>query len=96
MKTDCGGTHKPEYNKACCIRFLIEMSEISSNSNLFHKFANVFLTNINHSNKSNLLNFESYKFDILSGFLNALTKLICHYYFLCKKLNFTFLYFHFF
>lgn len=84
MKIDCGEIHKPEYTKACCIRFLIEMTEISTNSNLFHKFANVFLTNINHSNKINLLKFESYKFDILSAFLSSLTKLISHYYFISK------------
>jgi len=84
MKIDCGAIHKPEYSKACCIRFLIEMTEISTNSNLFHKFANVFLTNINHSNKNNLLSFEAYKFDVLSAFLNSLTKLITHYYFICK------------
>ena len=84
MKIDCGAVHVPEYSKACCIRFIIEMTEISSNTNLFHKFANVFLTNINHSNKSNLLNFEGYKFDILSAFLNSLIKLITHYYFISK------------
>jgi hypothetical protein len=84
MKIDCGAIHKPDYTKSCCIRFLIEMTEFSNNANLFHKFANIFLTNINHSFKSNLLSFGNYKFDILSNLLNCLTKLITYYYFINK------------
>jgi hypothetical protein len=82
MKTDCGSIHKPDYTKACCIKFLVEMSEISQNCHLYYKFANLFLTHINHSNKNNLLNFENYKIDVLCGFLNALTKIVSHYYYL--------------
>lgn len=82
MKTDCGNIHKPDYSKACCIKFLIEMNELSQNCTLYHKFAKLFLRTLNHSNKNNSLNFENFKFDILSSFLDILTKNISHYYFL--------------
>lgn len=82
MKTDCGNIHKPDYSKACCIKFLIEMNELSQNCTLYHKFAKLFLRTLNHSNKNNSLNFENFKLDILSSFLDVLTKNIAHYYFL--------------
>lgn len=82
MKTDCGAIHKPNYSIACCIKFLIEMNEASQNSTLYHKFANLFLMTINHSNKNNTLNFDVYKLDFLNCFLEVLTRNISHYYFL--------------
>ena len=84
MLTDCGNIHKPDYSKACCIKFLLEMSELSENCTLYHKFAKLFLKALNHLNKINTFNFESYKFDFLNSFLNVLTKNISHYYFLSK------------
>lgn len=88
MKTDCGSIHKPDYSKACCIKFLIEMNQASQNNTLYHKFAKLFLMTLNHSNKNNSLIFDSYKLDFLNSFLDVLTKNISHYFFLSKKIFF--------
>jgi len=82
MKTDCGNIHKPDYSKACCIKFLIEMNELSDNCTLYHKFSKLLLLTLNHSDKNNNLNFENLKLDMLNSFLNVLTKNMSHFYFL--------------
>lgn len=84
MKTDCENTHKADYSKACCIKFLIEMSEHSQNSTLYHKFSKLLLLTLNHADKNNSLIFENFKLDILNSFLDMLTKNMSHFYFLSK------------
>jgi len=84
MKTDCGNTHKPDYSKACCIKFLIEMSDLSQNSTLYHKYSKLLLLTLNHADKNNSLNFENMKLDILNSFLDVLTRNMAHFYFLSK------------
>ena len=86
MKTDCENTHKPDYSKACCIKFLIEMSEHSQNSTLYHKFSKLLLLTLNHADKNNSLNFDNFKLDILNSFLDVLIKNMAHFYFLSKIL----------
>jgi len=82
MKSDCGNIHKPDYSKSCCIRFLIEMNELSNNCTLYHKFSKLLLLTLNHADKNNSLNFDGFKIDILNSFLDILTKNISHFYFL--------------
>ncbi len=84
MKIDCGNNHKPDYSKACCVKFLIEMSKSSQNSTLNHKFSKLILLTLNHSDKNNSLNFDSFKLDILNSFLDVLTQNMSHFYFLSK------------
>lgn len=82
MKNDCGKMHKPDYNSACCFKFLIEMHDHAESQTLIHKYAKLFLTTINHYYKTNKLSFEYIKLDMMKLLLEILTKVISHFFFL--------------
>ncbi len=88
MKTDCGNNHKPDYSKSCCVKSLLELSELSENSTLYHKFAKLFLSAVNHANKNDSLDFYNFKIEMLNSFLDVMTKNMSHFFFLSKQKHF--------
>ena len=89
MIQDCQNKYIPNYKKACCLKHLIILNNISEINLLDHKFGKFLLKTLNYyyKEKSDKLSNEI-NLDNSLKFLNIITKYISHYYFL-EKLAFS-------
>ena len=85
MIQDCQNKYIPNYKKACCLKHLIILNNISEINLLDHKFGKFLLKTLNYyyKEKSDKLSNEI-NLDNSLKFLNIITKYISHYYFLDK------------
>ena len=85
MNQDCQNKYIPNYKKACCLKHLIILNNISEINLLDHKYGKFLLKTLNYyyKEKSEKLSNEI-NLDNCLKFLNIITKYISHYYFLEK------------
>ena len=85
MNQDCQNKYIPNYKKACCLKHLIILNNISEINLLDHKYGKFLLKTLNHYYKEKSENLSNeINLDNSLKFLNIITKYISHYYFLDK------------
>jgi hypothetical protein len=81
MINDCGKDHFPDYNKCCCFKFLVIMSEHAENQLMTQKYSYLLLNTLNHNLKPNTIKFNTMKLELIQVFLEIIGKYSSQFYF---------------
>ena len=85
---ECEKFHRPDYERSCCMKQLLLMSDHAENQMMNKTYANLLFNTLNRLYKNNNIGYNSMKLDLLKMLLEVITKFTA-YFFLTSNLILT-------
>jgi hypothetical protein len=84
---ECERHHLVNYDKTCCIKHLLMMSELAENQMMNIKYSNLLIKSLSTMLKNNAIDYETMKLDLIKLLLEVSSKFIS-YFFMENKFNY--------
>lgn len=77
---ECERHHEIDYEKTCCIKHLLMMSECAENQMMILTYSNFLIKSLSTLLKNEAIDYENMKLDLIKLLLEVSSKFICYFF----------------